>query len=90
MIQPRTLKFHRLLPVITVTCTHNPVVLDESPNTAAPSLVVCSLCGEVLEGESYTVARDLDMLLPDNKPENAAGFESGVIRRVRILSERVQ
>jgi hypothetical protein len=30
-------------------CQHNPVVLDESPNTAAPSLVVCSLCAEVLE-----------------------------------------
>lgn len=34
-------------------CKHNPIELDESPNTAAPSLVVCSLCGEVLEVESH-------------------------------------
>lgn len=34
-------------------CKHNPIELDESPNTAAPSLVVCLLCGEVLEGEVH-------------------------------------
>lgn len=34
-------------------CKHNPIELDESPNTAAPSLVVCSLCGEVLDAEGF-------------------------------------
>lgn len=40
-----------------IGCKHNPIVLDESPNSAAPSLVVCSLCGEVLDGEAHQGAQ---------------------------------
>lgn len=34
-------------------CPHNPILLDDDPLQPSPALVVCSLCGDCLEGVSF-------------------------------------
>lgn len=40
-------------------CNHCPILLDESPNTKAPTLVICALCEETLEAVKHEPQRPI-------------------------------